>query len=74
MTVRLADSDTTVPIEGMCKIKLTLHGKHTIWSAIWVTTFVLPILVHGVSISWLALVLGTRSPWMMVNEVLCALA
>ena len=46
MTVRLADSDTTVPIEGMCKIKLTLHRKHTIW----VTAFVLPNLVHGVSL------------------------
>ena len=53
LSVHLADSDTKVPIEGMCKIRITLHRKHSVW----VTAFVLPNLVHGVSLilgeSWL---------------------
>ena len=53
LSVHLADSDTMVPIGGMCKIKITLHRKQSVW----VTAFVLPNLVHGVSLilgeSWL---------------------
>ena len=51
LSVHLADSDTKVPIEGMCKIKITLHRKHSVW----VTAFVFyPTWSMGCHSSWVS--------------------